>query len=60
MGCACSKAVAAATQDEIDWLTSKKPRRHNTAKQCQEKAKAQSLDLAYIPAAKLATVHEAR
>ena len=60
MGCACSKAVAAATQDEIDRLTSRKARRQDKRKQRQIKAKGSSPEVHVIPAGNLDTVHEAR
>lgn len=60
MGCTCSKAVAAATQDEIDRLTHKQARRQSKKGQHQDKAKNLTAEVPIIPAGEVDTVQEAR
>lgn len=60
MGCACSKAVAAATQEEIDRLTSKKARRQRKARKHAHAEGKKSPDTYKIAAEGTDSVHEAR
>ncbi len=60
MGCACSKAVAATTQEEIDRLTSKKARRQRKAKKHALSEGKRSQDAYKIAAQSTDSVHEAR
>ena len=60
MGCVCSRAVAAATQDDIDQLTSKKVRRQDKNKKRQPVLSKTSPNVPTIAALDADTVHEAR
>ncbi|CAK0783136.1 hypothetical protein CVIRNUC_006332 [Coccomyxa viridis] len=60
MGCACSKAVAAATQEDIDRLTGKQPRRKEHSSKRQYSPSRHSEKISTATETDVAPVHEVR